>query len=183
MPLAFFYCKEVNNIKGTLRVNYQIRVPRVRLIDPDGKQIGIVGVKEAQLKAKEAGLDLVEVAPHAEPPVCKIIDFKKFMYEQKRKQRQGKKQQHHTDLKEIKFRPSIDKHDYETKMKKARKFIEQGNKVKITLVYRGRERSHREIGDKLLNQVLKDLDDAAQVDHQVRSAGSHLEGLILSRKK
>lgn len=168
-------------IKRPLRVNYQIRAPRVRLIDPDGKQIGIVPIQEAQTLANEAGLDLVEVAPDADPPVCKIIDFKKFLYEQKRKQRQAKKHQHST-LKEIKFRPAIDKHDYETKVRHIREFLDDGYKVKITLVYRGRERNHSELAEKLVEQLLADLSDVAQVDHFARQ-GSQIDGLVLSRKK
>ncbi|MCD6384596.1 translation initiation factor IF-3 [Candidatus Sumerlaeota bacterium] len=171
----------MNDIKGPLRVNYQIRSPRVRLIDAEGNQVGIVTIQEAQKLASESGLDLVEVAPDANPPVCKIIDFKKYLYAQKRKQRQAKKRQH-SELKEIKFRPAIDKHDYETKVRHIREFLANGYKVKVTLVYRGREKTHRELGEKLIEQILADLSDVAQVDHLARQE-THIDGVVLSRKK
>lgn len=155
---------------------------QVRLIDQDGKQIGIVAIEEALRRAEEAGLDLVEVAPDAQPPVCKIIDYKKFLYEQKRKQRLSRKHQRASELKEVKFRLTIDKHDYETKMRHIREFLEDGYKVKATLLYRGREKEHLEFGERLANQLIKDLETAAQVEHIARSE-KRLEGIIFTRRK
>lgn len=136
----------------------------MRLINEKGEQIGIVSLEEALKSAEEAELDLVEVAPNADPTVCKIIDHKKILYQQKRKAREGKKKQKHIELKEIKMRPSIALHDYEFKVRHARDFIEHGDKVRFTVVFRGRAIVHIDLGYDLLNKVIEEMSDIAEVE-------------------
>jgi translation initiation factor IF-3 len=159
------------NKRAYLRVNDAIRAREVRLINFDGKQIGIVPIEEARRQAVEASLDLVEVAPDANPPVCKIIDYRKVLYEQKRKEREGRKRRRHMEIKEIKMRPTIDRHDLEIKMRHAREFIEVGHKVKITIQFRGREMSRSELGRGLLMRVAEGLADIAAVEDRVVQIG------------
>ncbi|MFN0065365.1 MAG: translation initiation factor IF-3, partial [Chlamydiales bacterium] len=135
-----------------LRINRQIRVPNVRVIGADGAQIGIISTREALLLAQEAQLDLVEVAPNASPPVCKIIDYGKFRYDQTKRERESKKAQHQVKVKEIKLKPNIDEHDFQTKLKRARQFLEKGNKVKVTCMFRGREMAYPELGKKVVQR-------------------------------
>ena len=156
-------------IKGEVRVNDQIRVPEVRVIDPDGKQIGIMGVREALRIAQDYGLDLVEVSPGATPPVCRIMDYGKYKYEQSKKLRKAKKKQHVVHLKEIQMRPKIDEHDYQFKLRHIRNFLEHKDRVKVTVEFRGRENVHRELGEQILNRVISDLKDVAAVEGSVRS--------------
>lgn len=139
------------------RVNRQIRAPKIRLIGADGEMAGVVSVPEAIGMAADAGLDLVEISPNAEPPVCKIMDYGKYKYQQQKKAAEARKKQKVIQLKEIKLRPMIDKHDLEIKMKQVHKFLEEGDKVKFTLRFRGRELSHIEIGRKLLEGVREQL--------------------------
>jgi translation initiation factor IF-3 len=138
-----------------VRVNFQIRARQVRVIDEDGEQLGIMSPRDAVREAEERELDLVEVAPKAVPPVCRIMDYGKFRYEQKRKARDSKKHQHTVTLKEIKFRPKIDKHDFEYKLNHVREFLGEGNKVKITIMFRGREMAHPEFGREILKRVVE----------------------------
>ncbi len=152
-----------------MRVNDQIRVPEVRVIDPDGKQIGIMGVREALRIAQDYGLDLVEVSPGATPPVCRIMDYGKYKYEQSKKLRKAKKKQHVVHLKEIQMRPKIDEHDYQFKLRHIRNFLEHKDRVKVTVEFRGRENVHRELGEQILNRVISDLKDVAAVEGSVRS--------------
>ncbi len=154
----------------------------MRLIDSEGTQVGIVPIEEAMKKAEEAGLDLVEVAPEARPPVCRIFDYRKIMYEQKRRQKESRKKTHHVELKEIKARVTIDPHDLEVKTKRARKFLEQGHKVKLTIQYRGREITKQHLGSKLVQQVLITLGDIAEVEQGLTRQGRQ-QHLILTRSK
>lgn len=144
--------------------------------------MGVVPIQEALRLAQEAELDLVEVAPNAKPPVCKIIDFKKIIYEQKRRARESRKRQKAVDVKEVKMRPSIDKHDYETKITHARTFLGEGDKVKVTFVYKGREQTHQDRAMKLMDQILTDLEDIAQAE-AINRLGPKLSSLILSKKR
>lgn len=169
-------------IKENIRVNQEIRAREVRLIDAENQQAGVVALADALRMAEEAELDLVEVAPDAKPPVCKIIDYKKVIYEQKRRARDSKKRQKTIEIKEVKMRPSIDKHDYETKINHAKQFLEAGNKVKVTFTYKGRERTHQDRAQKLLDQIMRDLEDIA-IQEAVNRVGPNLSGLILSRKR
>lgn len=147
-----------------MRVNRQIRVPRVRVINKDGEQIGIMTVEEALRAADSAGLDLVEIVPTAVPPVCRIIDYGKFLYDQAKRDKENKKAQHQIKVKEVKIKPNIDDHDLETKMRHAREFLEKGDKVKVTCQFRGREMAHPEIGVALMKRVQETLQDCASVD-------------------
>ena len=138
------------------RVNASIICKEVRLIDADGNMVGIVTPEEANTMAIESGLDLVEISPNASPPVCKIMDFGKFKYDQQKREAEARKKQKTIELKEIKFRPNTDKHDYEVKMRSVTKFLENGDKVKITLRFRGREMAHQELGSELMERVAVD---------------------------
>tara|TARA_B100001559_G_scaffold42688_1_gene31489 strand:+ start:2126 stop:2587 length:462 start_codon:yes stop_codon:yes gene_type:complete len=144
------------------------------LIDEDGGQLGILPIKEAIEMAKAKGLDVVEVSPNTEPPVCKILDHGKYLFEQKKKTQGAKKKQKTIQVKEIKFRPLIEKGDYEVKVNKIRDFIEQGNKVKISLRYRGREMRHVELGHDLLKRVLTDIEEISSVEQEVQFEGRQL---------
>jgi len=142
-----------------LRINEEIRIPTLRLIDADGKQVGIVSIREALRLSEDRGLDLVEISPNADPPVCKILDYGKFRYQQQMKERESKKKQHVIKIKEVRFRPRIGEHDLVMKINAARRFLEDGYKVKITLMFRGREMAHVETGTELVNRILEKLAD------------------------
>ena len=163
------------------RVNERIRIPQVRVIGDDGSQVGILTTREAIAMAQAKGLDLVEVAPTARPPVCKIMDYGKFKYEQNRAAKAAKKKQHQMQLKEVKMRPKIEDHDYDFKVKHAREFLEQRDKVKFTVTFRGREMAHQELGYKIIEQVLQDLSDVAVVEQSPRAEGRTVS-LVLSPK-
>ncbi|MEC9063755.1 MAG: translation initiation factor IF-3 [Pseudomonadota bacterium] len=160
--------------KKRIRKNSQIRASEIRLIDEDGSQLGILPIGEAIEMAAGKGLDVVEVSPNTEPPVCKILDYGKYLFEQKKKTQGAKKKQKTIQVKEIKFRPLIEKGDYEVKVNKIRDFIEQGNKVKISLRYRGREMRHVELGHDLLKRVLTDIEGISSVEQEVQFEGRQL---------
>ncbi len=160
-----------------MRINERIRLSPVRLIDDDGSQVGVVPVEEALQRAREKGLDLVEVAATSRPIVCKIMDYGRFRYEQEKKAREAKKQQHQVDLKEVKYRPNINIHDFETKTNRARKFLEQGKHVKVTIMFRMREMRRPENGYELLRRVREDLQDVAKME---REPSKELEGRDLT---
>ncbi len=145
------------------RVNDEISVPNVRLIDEKGEQVGIVELEDALDRAFDAGLDLVEVAGTADPPVCKILDVGKLKYQEQKKKTEARKKQKVIEVKEIKMRPNIDRHDYDVKMRNARRFIDDGDKVKVTLRFRGRELAHPELGMKVLERVRDELDEVTKV--------------------
>ena len=147
-----------------VRINERIRLSPVRLVDDEGNQVGVVPVEEALALAREKGLDLVEVAATSRPIVCKIMDYGRFRYEQEKKAREAKKQQHSVEVKEVKYRPNINIHDFDTKTKRARKFIDQGKHVKVTIMFRMREMRRPENGFDLLRRVAEDLGDVAKVD-------------------
>jgi translation initiation factor IF-3 len=136
----------------------------VRVISPDGEQLGIIPIEQALSVAEEQGLDLVEVAPLARPPVCRIMDYGKFKYEEQRKAREARKKQHHVQIKEVKMRPGIEDHDFDFKTRHARRFLEEGNKVKLTMMFRGRQMAHPEIGRQVLDRVSEMLSDVAKVE-------------------
>lgn len=160
--------------KDKHRINRAITAQQVRLIDQDGEAVGIVSIREAMVKAREAGLDLVEVAPQAKPPVCKIINYGKLKYELQKKKSEAKKKQKVVEVKEVKLTPSIGEHDYQVKMNNIKRFIGDGNKVKITLRFRGREISHKEIGENLLNRVLADTQEIAKCDGKPQLEGRQM---------
>ncbi len=146
------------------RINEEITVNEVRLIDAEGEQAGIVSLKDAQAMADEAGLDLVEISPNAEPPVCKVMDYGKFLFEKAKIQKEQKKKQKQIQVKEVKFRPGTDVGDYQVKLRSLRKFLEGGDKAKVTIRFRGREMAHQEIGIDLLNRIKDELEDIASVE-------------------
>lgn len=162
-------------------MNDRIRIPQVRVIGPDGEQVGILGIREALTFAQERGLDLVEVSPTAKPPVCRVMDFGKFKYEQNKKQQKARKKQHVTHLKEVKLRPKIEQHDYQFKVEHGRKFLEMHDKVKFTVVFRGREMAHPEAGHRLLAKVIKDLEGVGQVEIPARMEGRSMVLLMVPR--
>ena len=162
-------------------MNRQIRISPIRVIGADGSQLGIMDVESALGIAQEAGLDLVEVAPMARPPVARIMDYGKFKFEQAKMARQAKKKQHVILLKEVKFRPGIDEHDFDTKTRHARRFLEEGNKVKVTLMFRGRQISHPELGKQVVDRVAQELADLAKIEADARLEGKAMT-MILTPK-
>jgi translation initiation factor IF-3 len=156
------------------RVNEQIRVEKVRLIDAEGNQVGVVSTREALAAADEAGLDLVEISPNAEPPVCKILDYGKYKYEMQKKAAEARKKQKIVDIKEVKLRPGIEDHDYQVKMRNARRFLEEGDKVKVTLRFRGREMAHQDIGLELLRRMKGELADISKAELEPRLEGRQM---------
>ncbi len=158
-------------IEKELRVNERIRISPIRVVDEAGEVLGIMSADEGRSLARERGLDLVEVAANSRPPVCRIMDYGKFKYEQNKKDRKAKARQHQQQLKELKFRPKIEKHDFDFKLKNARKFLLEHNKLKVTMVFRGREITHAEIGEGLLKKVAQELADVGAVE-----SGPRLEG-------
>lgn len=166
-------------LRSLLRINRAIRVPKVRLIDEEGTQIGIVTIEEALRKAEDANLDLVEIAPNANPPVCKVIDYGKYRYQITKKEKESKKAQHQGKLKEVKIKPNIDAHDLDTKIRRAREFLEKGNKVRVTCTFRGREMAHPEIGKRVSDKFCESLTDCSQVEAQPKMLGRNLS-LVLA---
>ncbi|MBQ7618396.1 MAG: translation initiation factor IF-3 [Desulfovibrio sp.] len=166
---------------GTRR-NEMIRAREVRVIGADGEQLGILSRNEAIEKAKEAGLDLVEVAALSEPPVCRIMDFGKYRYEQQKKKQEAKKRQTVVQIKEIKVRPKTDDHDYETKLRHIRRFIEDGDRCKLTVFFRGREIVHKDRGQDILSRFVEDTADIAKVEQEAKSEGRTLQMLLVPKK-
>ncbi len=160
------------------RMNDQIRAEKVRVVDADGEMKGVMTVREGIALAEEAGLDLVEVSPNASPPVCKILDHGKYKYELQKKAAEARKKQKVVDLKEIKLRPGIEKHDYDVKIRNARRFLEEGDKVKVTMRFRGREMSHQQIGMEVLKRVKEDLLDIGKIDMEPRFEGRQIMMII-----
>ncbi len=160
------------------RINDEIGGIRVRLVDEKGQMVGVVGRSEALTMAATAGLDLVEIAPNADPPVCKILDYGKFKYEEQKKKNEARKKQKIIEVKEIKLRPSIDDHDYEVKRRSMIKFIEEGDKVKVTMRFRGRELAHQELGMDVLIRVRDDLDEIAKVEQMPRMEGRQMTMVV-----
>lgn len=163
------------------RINEDIDVAQVRLVDADGEMVGVISTKEAIEMAAEVGLDLVEVSPNAEPPVCKILDYGKFKYEAQKKANEARKKQKVIEVKEIKMRPGIDEHDYQTKMKAVRKFLDNGDKVKMTIRFRGREMAHQDLGMKVLDRVRVEVDEQAKVEQFPRTEGRLMTMVIAPR--
>jgi translation initiation factor IF-3 len=159
-----------------------IRVNEVRIIDEDKNQLGVMPTSEALALASERGLDLVEVAPNAEPPVCRIMDYGKFLYEQHKKAHEAKKHQKQIQIKEIKFRPKISIHDYTFKMRHVQRFLEEGNKVKITVMLRGREKAKPELARKILDRVFEDIQEHGHQDGQIRSQSWAVSALLSPNK-
>lgn len=169
-------------IQHKYRVNRQIRVPEIFLIGTDDSQIGVISTDEARRQAEEAGLDLVEVAPNARPPVCRILDYGKFLYQQKKKERGGaKRSKAHSTLKELRVRPAIDPHDLEYRLVQGRKFLEEGHKVQVVCIFRGRQRAHPEMGAKVMQMVASNLEDISKIEAHPRMNGPRMT-MLLARK-
>ena len=164
------------------RINNQITASTVRLIDPEGKMIGVVNTREALRRAEEAGMDLVEISPTAEPPVCRILDFSKYYYQKEKKVREARKKQHEIEIKEIKFGPNTEEHDYNFKKNNAIKFLKQHNKVKFTIRFRGRQMAHKDRGYGVLDNLKLDLAYLADIDSEP-VADRNLLSMIMSPKK
>jgi translation initiation factor IF-3 len=165
-----------------LRVNDQVRISPVRLIDDVENQVGVIDLMEAKNMAREAGLDLVEVSPNSSPPVCRIMDYGKWKYQQKKKEQKAKTNSKKSELKEVRLRPAIDEHDLSIKMAKARKFLTQGHKVQYTMMFRGRQNAHKDIGIQLMRDVAAQLDDISKIETPPRGMGRRMTMIIVPDK-
>jgi translation initiation factor IF-3 len=175
--------KEKRTIAPEPRVNRQIRISPIRLIGDEGEQLGIVAVDEALRIAEERGYDLVEVAPTARPPVCKIMDFGKYKYEQAKKDREARKKQHNVQLKEIRYRPNIEDHDFEFKTNHVIQFLEEGNKVKVTVMFRGREMTHTEHGRQVLERVVAEVQGTGNVESPPKLEGRNMSMIVAPKPR
>jgi translation initiation factor IF-3 len=183
-PRFYFSLSRSLGIQDTtkrVRVNRQIRISPLRVIGADGSQLGIMDVDTALRTAEDQGLDLVEVAPMARPPVVRIMDYGKYKFEQAKQARIAKKKQHVIELKEVKYRPGIDDHDFDTKTRHARRFLEEKNKVKVTMMFRGRQIAHPELGKAVLDRVASELADIAKIETEGRLEGKSMT-MILTPK-
>ena len=160
------------------RVNDKIRAPEIRLIGADGDNVGVVSPRRAMELAEEAGLDLVEISPNATPPVCKIMDYGKFKYEQQKRESEARKKQKTIEVKEVKFRPNTDTHDYDVKMRNVFRFLEAGDKVKVTLRFRGREMAHQNLGRDLLERVAEDVKELGKIENMPKMEGRQMVMMI-----
>ncbi|MEE0776998.1 MAG: translation initiation factor IF-3 [Bacillota bacterium] len=165
-----------------LRINEQIRVPQVRLIGSDGEQLDVMPIKEAQQIAHEKGLDLVEIAPHGKPPVCKIMDYGKYRFEQAKREKETRKNQRVITLKEVKLRPNIETHDFETKAKNAERFLKDGDKVKVTIMFRGREITHPDLGKGLCERMAERLSACASVEKYPKVEGRNMTMILVPKQ-
>lgn len=166
-----------------MKVNREIRASKIRVVDKDGHAIGILTLSDALERAEQVGLDLVEIAPNAVPPVCQIIDFGKYRYQQGKKEKESKKSQHQVRVKEIKLKPTTDEHDLKTKLRHAKTFIQEGNKVKVTCMFRGREMLHTEFGFKLIEKFCQEIGDIASKEGDPKLLGKALSVVISPSKK
>ncbi|GGB13281.1 translation initiation factor IF-3 [Allosediminivita pacifica] len=160
------------------RVNDRIRAPEIRLIGAEGENVGVVSPAKAMELAEQVGLDLVEISPNATPPVCKIMDFGKFKYEQQKRESEARKKQKTIEVKEVKFRPNTDTHDYDVKMRNVFKFLENGDKVKVTLRFRGREMAHQDLGRSLLQRISEDVKEIGKVENMPKMEGRQMVMMI-----
>ena len=167
--------------RGGPRVNEGIDTPEIQLIDATGENVGVVEINDARERALEAGLDLVEISPNSVPPVCKILDFGKYKYQAQKKAAEARKKQRTVEIKEIKMRPNIDTHDYDVKMRSMNRFFEEGDKVKVTLRFRGREMAHQNLGVQLLNKVKQDTTGIAKVESEPRLEGRQMVMVLAPR--
>ncbi len=165
-------------ISKETRINERIRVREIRLIGAEGQQLGVLSLDQGLKLAREKGLDLVEVAPQATPPVCRIMNYGKFKYDQTKKARDARKKQKTTGVKEVKFRPKIGEHDYQVKLRSAQKFLGRGDKVKVTLTFRGREVVHPEIGRRIINRLIEDVKNLGQIERPLYQEGKNLITII-----
>lgn len=174
--------RRTNNNRDLTKTNERIRFPEIRVIDSEGEQLGIMTPKEALTKAQEQGLDLVLVSESAKPPVCKIMDYGKYKYEQDKKQKEAKKKQHNADVKEVKMRYKIEEHDYNVRVRNAERFLKSGDKVKATISFRGREIQHSRLAEDLLRRMAADLEEVAEIQQSPKREGRNMM-MMLSPKK
>ncbi len=163
------------------RINHQIRIRQIRVIDEENEQLGVLETADALALALRKGLDLVEIAPNQRPPVCRIMDYGKFKYEEKKKEQASRRKQHQVQVKELRVRPGTGEHDLQTKVKRAREFLEGGDKVLVCCLFRGRQMAHKEVGEQMINEVVKHLADVAKVEAPVRQEGRRMV-LMLAKK-
>ncbi|HHE38791.1 MAG TPA: translation initiation factor IF-3 [Candidatus Cloacimonetes bacterium] len=173
---------KTNPVAPRERINRQIRVPSVRLISETGKQVGVVPISEALKKAETAGLDLVEISPKAQPPVCRIMDFGQYYYQKERKMRDARKKQHIVQVKEVKFGPNTEEHDYQFKKHNAIKFLKQLHKVKFTVRFKGRQLAHKDLGYKLLEKLRAELKEIVDIDSEPKSEGRTISMIVAPKK-
>jgi len=171
----------VNRIVKEVAINWDIKAPEVRVIDPDGKQVGVLPVKEAIKIAEERGLDLVEVAPNSQPPVCRIMNYGKYKYQQSKRTQEARKHQTVIRIKEVKVRPRTEEHDFQFKLRHVKRFLDEGNKVKISILFRGREIAHPEFGKELLNRFIEGVKDVVVIEQSPRLEGRNMV-MILAPK-
>lgn len=163
------------------RINHQIRIRQIRVIDDEGKQLGVLETADALALAVHKGLDLVEIAPNQRPPVCRIMDYGKFKYEQKKKEQASKRKQHQVQVKEVRLRPAIADHDLQVRVRQARQFLGDGDKVLLVCLFRGRQMAHKEVGEAVMMQVVKLLEDIAKVESSIRMEGKRMV-MMLNKK-
>ncbi|MDO8486955.1 MAG: translation initiation factor IF-3 [Candidatus Curtissbacteria bacterium] len=169
-------------MKKFYKLNHQIQAKEVRVLDEEGKQLDVMPLSVALMRAQELGLDLVEIAPEASPPVARIIDYKKFKYLEEKKEKEARKKTKQTELKEVRFTPFIGEHDLQTGLKKVKEFLSEGNLVKISIVFKGRQMAHQEFGPKLLERILKELEGLAQMERPARMEGRRFVSTIRGAK-
>jgi translation initiation factor IF-3 len=169
-------------VKDKININEMIRAREVRVVDDEGGQLGILAIAEAMAVAEQRGLDLVEVAPEAQPPVCRIMDYGKYKYQQSKRAAEAKKKQVKVEIKEVKLRPKTEEHDFQFKAKNARRFLEEGNKVKVTIMFRGREVTHPEFGHRLIEKLVAELADVGQAESHPSMSGRFMT-MVLAPKK
>ncbi|WP_370451259.1 translation initiation factor IF-3 [Lysobacter sp. N42] len=175
--------RNISTLEKPNRKNNEIRVPRVRVIGSDGQMIGVLSRDEALRMAEDEGLDLVEIQPNADPPVCKIMDFGKFRFEQQKKAAEAKKKSKQVEIKELKFRPVTDEGDYQIKLRNMRRFLEEGDKVKVNIRFRGREMSHQELGREMAARIERDLGEDIVIESRPRLEGRQMVMMIAPKKK
>ncbi len=182
-PLFLFYreyfirrCATIS--RDSLRINEEIHIREVRVTSATGEQLGVMLTREALHMAEEQHLDLVEVAPNAKPPVCRIMDFGKYRYEQQKREKEAKKKQKVVSIKEVKLRPNIEQHDFDVKLKNALRFVEEGNKVKVTIMFRGRELSHPELGKEVLSRVAEKLGGLVSIERNAKLEGKNMTMIV-----
>lgn len=163
------------------RINHQIRIRQIRVIDDEGKQLGVLETADALALAVHKGLDLVEIAPNQRPPVCRIMDYGKYKYEQKKKDQASKRKQHQVQVKEVRLRPAIAEHDMQVRVRAARQFLEDGDKVLLVCLFRGRQMAHKEVGEQVIRQVVKTLEDIAKIESGIRMEGRRMV-MMLTKK-
>ncbi|NLG35564.1 MAG: translation initiation factor IF-3 [Lentisphaerae bacterium] len=181
--IAAFNPRDPRRREFGTRINQRIRVPEVRLIGPNGDQLGVVATYAAQMQARQAGLDLVEISPTARPPVCRIMDYGKFRYDQSKKEKQNKRNSSATRVKEVQLHPSVGDHDYDVKLRNLKKFLGEGHRVKVALFFRGRENAHKELGFVLMNRVLGDVREIGVVEQAPKLMGRNIQMVLMPNLK